>query len=356
MALPVRTQVITWLLIFGVLTFLLWMVGDVILPFVIGAGIAYFLDPVADSLERMGLTRMASVAVITLVAVLVATVAVLLVVPNLIEQAVALVRIAPKLLGDLQAFLSERFPHLLEPDSPVRNALSTLGQTIETKGGVLIRSAVSSAASLINVLLLMFIAPIVGIYLLYDWDRLVAAVDDLMPRDHVTEIRQIGREIDRTLAGFVRGMGTVSLILGSYYAVALMVAGLQFGLVIGALAGLVTFIPYLGAFIGGVLAIGLALFQFWGDWVQVAIIAGIFVIGQFAEGNFLTPRLVGSSVGLHPVWLIFAISLFGSLFGFVGMLVAVPVTAALGVMLRYLVARYKGSLLYLGTGETGPEQ
>ncbi len=348
MALPVKTQMIAWSLIFGVLILMLWMLGNVVLPFVIGAGLAYFLDPVADRLEAMGLTRALAVSLITLVALIVVIAAFLIVVPTLIEQAIALVKVAPQLAKDLNAFLSERFPALLDHDTAAHRTLMSLGQTIEQKGAGLINSAITSAASLINVLILMFVVPIVAVYLLYDWDRLVAAVDDLLPRDHIQEIRQVAGDIDKTLAGFIRGMGTVSLILGSYYAVALMFAGLPFGLVVGAFAGLVTFIPYVGALMGGALAIGLALFQFWGDWLHIAIIALIFMLGQFAEGNFLTPKLVGSSVGLHPVWLIFAISVFGSLFGFVGMLVAVPVTAAIGVVMRYAIARYKHSLLYLG--------
>ncbi len=154
---------------------------------------------------------------------------------------------------------------------------------------------------------------------------------------------------------FVRGMGTVCLILGSYYAVALMLVGLQFGLVVGAFAGLITFIPYVGALLGGALAIGLALFQFWGDWVSIGIVAGIFVIGQVVEGNLLTPKLVGSSVGLHPVWLLLALAVFGALFGFIGMLVAVPVAAALGVLARFAVRHYMSSPLYTGSSTGGQD-
>ena len=137
----------------------------------------------------------------------------------------------------------------------------------------------------------------------------------------------------------------------AYYAIALMLVGLQFGLVVGFVAGLITFIPYLGALIGGALAIGLGLFQFWGDWVSLGLVAGIFVVGQVIEGNFLTPKLVGNSVGLHPVWLILALSVFGTLFGFVGMLVAVPVAAALGVVTRFAVQQYQDSLLYRGLSD-----
>ncbi len=146
-------------------------------------------------------------------------------------------------------------------------------------------------------------------------------------------------------------MGTVCLVLGTYYAIALMLVGLQFGLVVGFIAGLITFIPYVGALIGGGLAIGLGLFQFWGDWVSLGLVAGVFVVGQMIEGNILTPKLVGGSVGLHPVWLLIALSVFGSLFGFIGMLVAVPVAAVLGVVIRYIMGQYKKGRLYKGLAE-----
>jgi predicted PurR-regulated permease PerM len=168
-------------------------------------------------------------------------------------------------------------------------------------------------------------------------------------------VRRLAGEIDAALASFIRGQGTVCLILGVYYAAALMLVGLQFGLVVGAIAGLLTFIPYVGAIVGGGLAIGLALFQFWGDWVWIIAVAAIFQAGQLVEGNILTPKLVGGSVGLHPVWLIFALSAFGALFGFVGLLVAVPVAAALNVLTRFVIEQYKDSLLYKGVAGRGDD-
>ena len=185
-------------------------------------------------------------------------------------------------------------------------------------------------------------------YLLLDWDNMVARIDSLVPRDHAPVVRQLAGEIDRVLAAFVRGQLSVCLVLGSYYAMALMLAGLQFGLIVGAIAGAITFIPYVGALVGGILAIGLALFQFWGDWLSIGVVAAIFAAGQFLEGNVLTPKLVGKSVGLHPVWLLLALSAFGSVFGFVGMLVAVPIAASMGVLTRFAVGQYQRSLLYRG--------
>jgi len=355
MALPVNTQLKYWGIAIAILLFMLWLLGDVILPFVIGGAIAYFLDPVADRLERMGCSRAISVTLITLIALMIFIIMALLVIPTLVEQAIALFNAAPQLAHDLRSFVNERFPQVLEEGSTLHQSLLAVGETIKERGGELLNSLLTSAASLINVVLLFVIVPVVAFYLLYDWDRMIAKIDDMLPRDHAPVIRSLASQIDQTLASFVRGMGTVCLILGTYYAVALMLVGLQFGMVVGAIAGLITFIPYIGALVGGALAIGLALFQFWGDWLSIGLVAGIFALGQVIEGNVLTPKLVGSSVGLHPVWLIFALSVFGSLFGFVGMLVAVPVAASIGVLTRFFLSHYKDSRLYRGLSEQEPE-
>jgi predicted PurR-regulated permease PerM len=352
MALPIRDQLKYWGIAAVVFMVALWFLGQVLVPFLLGGAIAYFLDPVADRLERMGLSRALSTALITFVAILIFVVMALLVVPTLVSQAASLIETAPRLTQDFTNFVTTRFPSLLDADSTLRNSLTSIGATIQERGGQLLETALASFASIINVILLFVIVPVVSVYLLLDWDRMVAAIDRLLPRDHAPVIRQLARDVDKTLASFIRGMGTVCLILGTYYAFALMLVGLQFGLVVGFIAGLVTFIPYLGALLGGALALGLALFQFWGDWVSIGLVAGIFAIGQVIEGNVLTPKLVGNSVGLHPVWLLLALSVFGTLFGFVGMLVAVPLAAALGVLARFAIDRYKHSLLYLGTDPT----
>lgn len=351
MALPVQEQAKYWGISTAVFLVALWFLGDVILPFVLGGAIAYFLDPVADRLEELGCSRALATTIITLVAILIFVIMVLAVVPTLVAQATSLIQTAPQLASDLQTFLTTRFPQLLEPNSAVSQTLAAIGEQVQTKGGALLQTALTSAASLLNVAVLLVIVPVVAFYLLLDWDNMIAKINEHLPLDHAPVIRKLAGQIDQTLASFVRGMGTVCLILGTYYAIALMIVGLQFGLVVGFVAGLITFIPYVGALVGGALAIGLGLFQFWGDWVSLGLVAGIFGLGQVIEGNVLTPKLVGSSVGLHPVWLIFALSVFGSLFGFVGMLVAVPVAASIGVLVRYAAEQYKASRLYVG--ETG---
>ncbi len=348
MALPVRDQMKYWGISSVIFCVALWYLGDVILPFVLGGAIAYFLDPVADRLEAMGFSRAISTTIITLVALLIFVILALLVIPVMIEQAVSLFNIAPKLFADLQSFLTERFPSLMDENSTLRHSLLAVGDKVQERGGELLQTVVSSAWSVINIVMLLIIVPVVAFYLLYDWDRMIAAVDDMLPRDHAPVVRRLAGQIDATLASFIRGMGTVCMILGAYYAIALMIVGLQFGLIVGVIAGLLTFIPYLGAILGGVLAIGLGLFQFWGEWFSLIAVIVIFVIGQVIEGNVLTPNLVGKSVGLHPVWLIFALSVFGTLFGFVGMLVAVPVAAAIGVLARFFAQTYKDSRLYTG--------
>ncbi|MEL6643853.1 MAG: AI-2E family transporter [Pseudomonadota bacterium] len=354
MALPVRDQVTYWSIAAVLLMGLLWVLGDVLLPFVLGGAIAYCLDPVADRLERIGLSRMIATVVITVFGLLLFVLLALLVIPTLVQQAIELVDIAPTLLQNFQMFLAERFPSLLEPESTMRKSLQDIIDTLQARGGELVNTVLSGAMSFLNVIVLVVLVPVVTFYLLLDWDNLVARIDSLLPRDHAPTLRQIASDIDRTLASFIRGQGTVCVILGTYYAVALMLVGLQFGLVVGFVAGLITFIPYVGALFGGALAIGLALFQFWGEWGWIAAVAAIFMAGQFIEGNILTPNLVGQSVGLHPVWLIFALSVFGSIFGFVGMLVAVPLAAMIGVVARFMIGQYKAGLLYNGVAGVPP--
>lgn len=348
MALPVRDQVKYWGVAAAIFFVLLWFLGDVILPFVLGAAIAYCLDPVADRLEAMGCSRALAVGLITGFAVLIFIVAALLVVPMLINQTVQLFEVAPEMASNLQNFLLERIPSLGDANSTIRRSLATIGETIQSRGGELLNTVLASFSGIVNAVVIFVLVPIVAFYLLYDWDNMVAKIDALLPRDHAPVIRRLAGEIDQTMASFIRGQGTVCLILGIFYAAALMLAGLNFGLVVGVIAGALTFIPYVGALVGGGLALGLALFQFWGDWLWILLIYAIFQFGQFVEGNILTPRLVGGSVGLHPVWLIFALSAFGAVFGFVGLLVAVPVAAALGVVTRFVIEQYKDSRLYQG--------
>jgi predicted PurR-regulated permease PerM len=364
MALSVRTQAKYWGISALLASVLLWYLGDVLLPFVLGAAIAYFLDPVADRLEAMGCSRVLATLIITVVMLVVFILAALLLIPTLLSQAAQLFAVAPSAFRTLFEFLNTNFPMLLEEDGVMRQSLVALGETIRARGPELLNSVLNSALGILNIVTILLIAPVVAVYLLLDWDRMIARLDALMPRDHAATIRSLMRAVDATLAGFIRGMGTVCLILGTFYALSLYVLGLQFGLVVGVVAGLLTFIPYVGAIVGGGLAIGLALFQYWNgvevlneagtvigarpDWIKIALVYVVFQSGQLIEGNVLTPRLVGNSVGLHPVWLLLALSVFGAIFGFIGLLVAVPLAASIGVVIRFGIGQYLDSKLYIG--------
>jgi predicted PurR-regulated permease PerM len=369
MALPTQKQFQYWGVAAAIFIFLLWALGNVLTPFILGGAVAYLLDPIADRLEKLGLSRIMSTIVITVSALFIFVLLILLVVPTLIGQLGELISLIGRAVQDLpqtwealKGWLTTRFPSLDLQDNFMREQLTALGSAIQSRGGDLVAALLNSAQGIINVAVLVVIVPVVTFYMLMDWDRMVAQVDDLLPRDHQETLRDLARQIDRTLASFIRGQGTVCLILGSYYAIALMLAGLNFGLIVGFIAGLISFIPYIGALVGGVLAFGIALFQWWGgtevvdgetvelgiNWLRIGIVGAIFFLGQFFEGNILTPNLVGQSVGLHPVWLILALSVFGSLFGFVGMLVAVPVAAVIGVVARFLINEYKTGRLYKG--------
>lgn len=342
-----------WLLALLVVIGLLWLFQDILLPFIAGFVLAYFLDPIADWFEARGLPRWAATLLILILAIAGLVIVVVVVAPVITQQAMRLAEDLPTLLKSLVARIDEITPNSIK-DLLARST----GQTNSSIGDLagratgwflsLAQSLWSGGLALVNVVSLLVVTPIVAFYLLLDWDKLVARVDSWVPRDHVEEVRAIARDINTALAGFIRGQGTVCLALGAFYALGLSLAGLKFGLAIGFGAGLLSFIPYVGAITGGVLAIGVALVQFWPDYASVLLVVGVFALGQFLEGNILSPKLVGGSIGLHPVWLMFALFAFGYLFGFVGLLLAVPLAAVAGVLVRYALKQYLGSRLYRG--------
>jgi predicted PurR-regulated permease PerM len=222
------------------------------------------------------------------------------------------------------------------------------GKALAVAGGVAGQVAQRSVA-IINLLGLLFITPVVTFYMLRDWEKVLAAIDSGLPLDHADTIRKLARESNAAIAGYVRGQALVCLCLGSIYAIGLSLVGLQFGLVIGLIAGAISFIPFVGTFVGAVMAIGMALAQFPPQWMGVVMVAAVFLFGQTMEGNVLSPKLVGDRVGLHPVWIMFALLAGGSLFGFVGILVAVPTAAVAGVIVRHFIGRYRESAIYRGS-------
>lgn len=349
----IQRQIAIWAAVIAVFILMLWLLKGILLPFVAGMAIAYFLDPLADRLEGYGLSRGAATGVITISFILIAIVLMIVLVPVLYNQLIALVEVAPAVLQRGQEFLLQvgdgRLGRLLGVHGPdVEQAISkSLGGSLDWLVN-LVTSLGSQGLQLVALISLIVVTPVVAFYMLLDWDRMVERVDALLPRDHQPTIRQLARDINAVLEGFVRGQVIVCLVLGVIYAVGLTLVGLKFGLIVGILAGIISFIPYLGTILGFVVGVALALFQFWPDYVQIGMVVGVFAVGQFIEGNFLSPKLVGDRVGLHPVWVMFAIFAFAALFGFVGALLALPIAAALGVLARFGIAQYRKSKLYLG--------
>ncbi|GAB3128168.1 AI-2E family transporter [Novispirillum itersonii] len=340
-----------------------YLLRSVLLPFVAGAAVAYFLDPVADVLERRGLSRTLATATITALFLLLVAGVLLVLAPAIESQVVGFLHRVPDYLHAIEDRIAPLWAQAAKilPKAQIQSltdsAKGMIGQGASWFLG-LIGKVLTSGLALVNLLSLLVIAPVVSFYLLRDWDRIVSQIDSLLPRRHAGTIRTLAAEADSVLAGFVRGQATVCLALGTFYAVGLTLVGLDLGLVVGLSAGLISFIPYVGTVLGFVVSMGLALAQF-SDTLPIVLVGAVFVSGQFLEGNFLSPWLVGERVGLHPVWMIFALLSGGTLFGFVGILLAVPVAAVIGVLVRHFLKRYRDSAYYHGgrSPETheGPE-
>jgi len=352
-----RRQVMFWVVTAVAFIAFLYLFSSILLPFFAGMILAYFLDPVADRLERLGLSRLWATVVILISFVMVLVIGLMIIVPVLATQLADFGARIPEYIARLQALVTSIDPGWLqqrfgvEPQQ-LKDALSNMLSQGSGFISTLFQSLWSSGKTLIDIAGLFVITPVVAFYMLLDWDRMIRKVDSWVPRDHVDTVRKIASDINAATAGFVRGQGTLCLILGVYYAIGLTLIGLNFGLLIGLFAGLISFIPYVGSLVGLVLAVGVALVQFWPEWHWIVAAAVVFFSGQFIEGNILQPKLVGSSVGLHPVWLMFALLAFGFLFGFVGLLIAVPAAAAVAVLVRFAIDRYLASPMYLGRGNT----
>lgn len=344
-------QMTFWVLTFVVGVAAIWVLHEILLPFVAGMALAYLLDPLANRLERVGVNRLVATLVIIGAVVLVFVLLVLLFAPILFGQLGAFVERLPGYVARLQGLAMDPNREWLRKIVGEGVGDGQIGELVKQGAGwitAFLKSLWSGGQALISIFSLVVVTPVVAFYLLYDWDRMVAAVDNWIPRQHREVVRGLAHEMDEAIAGFVRGQTAVCLILGSFYAVALTLSGLNFGLLIGLASGIITFIPYVGSMTGLVLAAGVAIAQFWPEYTPILIVLGIFFVGQFIEGYVLAPKLVGESVGLHPVWLMFALFAFGSLLGFVGLLVAVPLAAVIGVLARFALRRYLESPLYTG--------
>jgi predicted PurR-regulated permease PerM len=340
-------NVVFWIATLAVLAVLLWLLSPILLPFVLGGSIAYALEPLNKGLTKRGMSRTLAAAVILSGFVLAFALLLLFITPPLLKQLSGFIANAPAYAQRLQGLVSDpNYPwlkHLVGDNLVGGSASDLMNQAMGYLSGFL-ASLWSKGQALISIFSLLIITPVVAFYLGCDWDRMVSNIDQLIPLTQRDTVRKLARQIDTTISAYVHGQSGVCLILGSYYAVALTVAGLNFGFLIGVAGGLISFIPYVGSLTVFVVSLCVAVAQFYPDWVHIVVIAGIVLIGQFFEGNVLAPKLVG----LHPVWLMFALFAFGYLFGFVGLLLAVPLAAAGGVLIRFALQRYRESPLYTG--------
>lgn len=349
-------QLVFWSVGIVLLGLALHILSPIMLPFVVGLAVAYFLDPAVIWLGRHKVNRtLATIMILTLffgaILLVLAFIA-----PLVQAQVVDFVKQAPEVFGrfqDLVARLLARASQELSPENieQLKAAAGGLAGNAIKFTGELVTKLWSGGLAFLNLLSLIFISPVVAFYVLRDWDRIVAKVDGWLPRDHAPTIRRLVGEADAMIAGYVRGISTVCVILAVFYGGALTAIGLDFGLVIGLVAGLISFIPFVGATVGFIVSVGVAIVQF-GEVTPVALTAGIFVVGQVLEGNFLTPKLVGDRIQLHPVWVIFALLAGGLLFGFVGVLLAVPVAAVVGVLARFFINEYLKSRIYRGDSDS----
>jgi len=346
-------------LIWGVIAFLflsfIVAVKSILLPFILGMLAAYLLDPLADKLEEKNFSRTSATALITVIFFVAATAGLVTLVPLLYHQIEGLMSDLPGYIDFLKSFYASKVVPLQQKLSGGAAAVQTTdiaAEIMKSFSDVIKKIAVGvlkSGKTVLGLVSLFVITPVVTFYLLRDWDRIIEKFEALLPRQHQDTVQEQLSIIDKTLSGFIRGQLTVCSMLGTFYAITLWFAGLKYAVMIGLLAGILIIIPYVGTIFSGILAIGLAYAQFEGDPLRVGIIAGIFIFGQIVEGNFLTPKIVGDKVGLHPVWLIFGMMAGGALIGFVGVLLAVPLTAVLGVVIRFVIEQYKDSELYQGT-------
>ena len=349
-----RRDVVFWVVVLGGIAVLLHLLGDVLPPFVLGMAIAYVVDPLVVALDRRGLSRAAAAGLLVGIAFAIGTAGLVLLVPVIVEQVMALAARVPDLVATAYAAALPTLTRTLallgvgaRTDLP--QVLLGLAQRGEALLAAWATGLLGRGLALVNFVALLSVTPLVAFYLLRDWPRILAQIDAALPRDHAATIRAQAREADRVLAGYARGAALVCALLMAFYAVALSLVGLDFGLTIGLVAGALSFVPYLGALVGLASGVGVALWQFWPSWGRVLAVAAIFLVGQLTSDYVITPRVVGDRIGVHPLWVLFGFFAGGALFGFTGMLLSVPACAVLGVVARFGIARYKASTIYRGT-------
>ena len=346
-----------WVLFFSLSLIGFLVFSEILLPFVAGFVLAYLFRPIVDRLCGIGVPRGAAAFVIIAAVALIIAIIGALVIPPVVDQLAQLIQRVPEYYQEARSYLLQHYSHYLQPFQKQLGAPRApagpdggLPFTQDLTSWLLsqLQKLLQGGLALFNSLALLFLTPVVTFFLMRDWHKMIAGIEKLLPRQDAPAIKTIAREIDWTISGYLRGTLIVLLIVSVFYMVTLTALGLNYGLVIGLGAGLFSFVPYLGSTSGFLISGGVALSQFWPDYTMIALVCGVFVLGQLVEGNVLTPKIVGDKVRLHPVWMLFALIASGYLFGFTGLLISVPMAASIGVLVRFAVRKYYGSPLYEG--------
>jgi len=345
-----KLHIYFWSATFLLLLGFVFIFKSMLTPFVLGTVIAYLLNPIVNKMEKLKISRFVATVSLLLLFFVTVTLVLFFAIPPLYREAASLAENIPDYIDQIIAFLE---PYLLmaqeklgaDYSSQLQDFLKdNSSKVLQISGGLAGGLAVGGQA-VAGLFTTIVLTPLVAFFMMREWPAILKWFDDLIPRKHEKTINGLTNDMDAKISGFIRGQITVAFFLGVIYAISLTIAGLNYGFLIGISAGVLSIIPLVGSTIGLIVSVVVAWFQL-GEWSFVAIIAAIFFVGQIVEGNFLTPKLVGDSVGLHPLWVLFSLMAGGSLFGILGMLIAVPVTAVVGVLLKFGIAEYKDSELY----------
>lgn len=340
-----------WLLAVAAgLVWLLFQLESMLMPFFAGMIVAYLGDPLADRLQRLGMSRPLAVSMVFLVLVLILTVALLILIPLTVQQVRQFVEVLPTIFSWFQETLGPQVQAWTGYDltSELDNLQETLAEHWQQAGGAvaqMLGQVGRSSMAFMTWATYVALIPVVAFYLLLDWRRFIVSIRNLLPRQWEPDVSRLAKRCDEVLAAFLRGQLLVMLCLGTIYAVGLTLMGVRFGLLIGLVAGLASIVPFLGFIVGIGVALIVAFFQF-GTWLALLGVVVVFCIGQVVESAVLQPKLLGDKIGLHPVAVIFAVLAGGNLFGFTGVLLALPAAAVIMVVLREVNDRYKNSTLY----------
>ena len=362
-------QILFWAIALAAFLYLLHLLGSLVTPFATGIAVGYLLDPVVRRLERIGLSRLAASLLILGAFVFIVVLVLVLFAPILGNQLIGFTQKLPSYVMRLQALAVDEGNALLDRyGGEWRNSLglgnSLSAEQIQKSIGDFVgqgaqwllnavRSLASGGAAIASFFSFILVMPVVAFYILVDWNKMMATLDGWLPLDYRDSVRAIASEINDALAGFIRGQSLVCLFDGLWYGIGLTLIGLDFGFLIGVIAGILSFIPFVGSLTALILSLGVGLVQGFPSFKLFFLAFAVVGAGQFLEANVIAPKLVGGSIGLHPVWLMFALFAFGGLFGFTGLLIAVPTAAAIGVLARHLIGLYLKSPLYRGAAGAG---